>query len=400
MSEAFSEGFSKISSKIFSGGVALEANPSDVPSLVNPITIYAAITNHGFGHATRTCALLNFIAQHTPNLRLILCANVPKWLLDEYLPWSLTAEAGRFTHRHRFFDVGVLQTDSLYINHQGTLDNLEQLVADHQDLVASEVAFLQETEVDLVFGDMPPLLTEIAHQVGVPCWMAGNFGWDFIYRDFGKSFGPIADWFSSMYAQCDRLFRLPFHAPMANFPVQQDVGWTGGLPRVPADQLRARFGLDPQRPTALLTFGGLSLAAIPYDNLTRFSDWQFITFDRQAPDLPNLTLAAVDGLRPVDLMPLCDRVITKPGYGTLSEISRVGVPVVCLTRTGFAESPILLEGVRQTCNHIIIEPEDFYTGSWDFLTAAMTPPTAPPEARPGHYGELEIFTALREYFGG
>jgi len=60
----------------------------------------------------------------------------------------------------------------------------------------------------------------------------------------------------------------------------------------------------------------------------------------------------------------------------------------------------LLEGVRQTCNHIIIEPEDFYTGSWDFLTAAMTPPTAPPEAHPGHYGELEIFTALREYFGG
>ena len=371
---------------------------ADIKPLVKPITIYAAITNHGFGHATRTCALMNCIAQHTPNLTLILCANVPKWLLDEYLPWSLTAEAGRFIHRQRFFDVGVIQTDSLHINHQATLAHLEQLADHHQDLVASEVAFLRQHQVDLVFGDVPPLLTQIAHKAGVPCWMAGNFGWDFIYRDWGKSFLSIADWFSEMYAQCDRLFRLPFHDGMASFPVQQDVGWTGGLPQVAPETLRQKLGLDAHRPTALLTFGGLSLAAIPYDNLVKFLEWQFLTFDRQAPNLPNLTLAAVDGLRPVDLMPLCDRVITKPGYGTLSEISRVGVPVVCLTRTGFAEAPILLEGVRQTCSHLIIDPEDFYDGSWDFLTAAMEPPVTPSATHPGHHGELEIFLALREYF--
>ena len=59
----------------------------------------------------------------------------------------------------------------------------------------------------------------------------------------------------------------------------------------------------------LLTFGGLSLDAIPYHNVTQFPEHLFITLDLQAPDLPNLVKVTDRKFRPVDFMPLCDRVV-------------------------------------------------------------------------------------------
>jgi hypothetical protein len=67
---------------------------------------------------------------------------------------------------------------------------------------------------------------------------------------------------------------------MPAFPNIQDVGLTGGNPRYSNDRVREIFGIEtPLEKTVLLTFGGLGLEEIPYQNLQQFSDWQFITFD-------------------------------------------------------------------------------------------------------------------------
>jgi hypothetical protein len=77
----------------------------------------------------------------------------------------------------------------------------------------------------------------------------------------------------------------------------------------------------------LLTFGGLGLQQIPYENLTHFPDWQFITFDSSAPDLPNLVKITDHKYRPVDFMPICGRVVSKPGFSTFAEAVKLGVPI-------------------------------------------------------------------------
>jgi hypothetical protein len=86
------------------------------------------------------------------------------------------------------------------------------------------------------------------------------------------------------------------------------------------------------------------LAQIPYDTLQNFPDWQFISFDGNAPDLPNLLKVQDRRYRPVDVMPLCGRIVSKPGYGTFAEACRLNIPITTLTREGFAESPLLIEG--------------------------------------------------------
>jgi len=330
--------------------------------------LYVAITNHGFGHATRATAVAATVKQLAPTVEIILATTAPRWLLESYFDQP-------FTLRETALDVGVLQRDSLQMDKAATLEALKTLQQRQAELTEREAAFLKAEGVDLVLGDIPPLVAIAAQRAQVPCWMMSNFGWDFIYRDWGGEFVPIADWIADCFRQCDRLFRLPWHEPMSAFPAITDVGLTGGNPQQDLAALRSRFQLTaPVEKTVLLTFGGLGLAQIPYADLSTFPDWQFITFDRQAPDLPNLCQIRDRTLRPVDFMPLCGRVVSKPGFSTFAEACRLTVPVVTVTREDFAEGKILVAGLQDCNAHQILTLQALMEGQWDFLRQDPTPP--------------------------
>lgn len=341
--------------------------------------LYVAITNHGFGHATRTASVAATIQKICPEVLLIMSTTAPRWLLECYIE-------GDFIHRPRAFDLGVVQTDSLNMDKAATLAKLLEIKKQQNSLIASEVNFIRQNRVQLILADIPFLAPLFAKKAGIPCWMMSNFGWDFIYRDWGGEFVAIADWISECYAQCDRLFRLPFHEPLSAFPNITDVGLTGGTPRYAAEEIRNIWGITaPQDKTILLSFGGLGLQQIPYHNLRDFPDWQFIIFDQSAPDLPNVIKIHDRKFRPVDFMPICGRLVSKPGYGTFSEATLLDVPLITIPRNDFAEAPCLLEGLINYNFHQIIKPEDFFGGNWDFLHQPMQPPQkAQPLAKDGN----------------
>jgi predicted glycosyltransferase len=331
-------------------------------------TIYIAITDHGFGHAARTASIAGQLQKLLPSINLIIVTTAPKWLLECYID-------GDFIYRQRGFDVGVVQADSLKMDLDATLAKWQNIIAQKDEIIAEEVAFCRANNVALVFADAPPFATLIAKELGVPCWMSSNFGWDFIYRDWGEKFSPIVDLIGDCYVQCDRLFRTPLHESMERFPVIEDVGLTGGDPKYSLIELKVKFKLiQPKERTILLTFGGLSLDAIPYHNVSQFPDYQFITLDQHAPDLPNLVKVLDKAFRPVDFMPLCDRVVSKPGYSTYAEALKLQIPIVSLTRSGFAEAEIILNGMQDYGYHQVISPDQFFNSNWDFLNQALQPP--------------------------
>ncbi|MDY7013298.1 MAG: glycosyl transferase [Cyanobacteriota bacterium] len=333
--------------------------------------IYFAITAHGFGHAVRAASVAARVQQLDPEILLILVTTAPRWLLDSYI-------SGDFIQRLRAFDVGVIQSDSINMDKGATLERLQQIRAQQNSIIASEADYLRTNRVKLVLADIPFLAAPIANAAGVPCWMMGNFGWDFIYRDWGGEFNEIADWIGDCYGKCDRLFRLPLYEPMTAFPQITDVGLTGGTPHFSEETLRETFKWTASaNQTILLTFGGLGLQQIPYNNIEDFPDWEFITFDREAPELANLIVVRDRQYRPVDFMPFCGRIVSKPGYSTFSEALRLGVPVVSLTREGFAESPLLIEGIQDYAFHQILSPEEFFQSRWEFLHRPLQPPHQP-----------------------
>jgi len=350
--------------------------------------IYLAITNHGFGHATRAAAVAAEIQRQCPDALLILTTTAPRWLLESYI-------AGDFIVRPRAFDIGVVQRDSLQMDRAATLEKLQDLRRRQNAIVASEVSFIEQNRVGLVLADIPPMASLIAKAAGIPGYMMSNFGWDFIYRAWGGEFVEIADWIADCFGQCDRLFRMPLHESMSAFPHITDVGFTGGTPRYSEAQLRDDLNLQtPPDRTVLLTFGGLGLEQIPYQNLSCFPNWQFITFDRTAPDLPNLLKLSSPNYRPVDVMPICKCVVSKPGYSTFSEACRLGLPIVSITRDDFAEAAVLLKGMQNYVPHRILQPAEFFEGEWNFLQEGFQPVRQ--LNMPKSDGNVEIANAVLE----
>lgn len=330
--------------------------------------LYLAITNHGFGHAVRMATVTSQIQKLNPEILLILVTTAPRWLLESYIE-------GDFIYRHRAFDVGVIQSDSLKMDLEATKNKMTEYRLRENEIVAGEVEFININEVGLILADIPAMVTSIAQKANIPCWMMSNFGWDFIYRSWGGEFNEIADWLSHNYQKCQRLFRLPLAEEMASFPVRENVGLTGGIPRYTESELRSKFNVTASKEkTILLTFGGLGIDAIPYENLSRFPDWQFITFANNAPDLPNLLKIDSKLDRPVDFMPLCGKVMSKPGFSTFAESMRLEIPVISLTREGFAEAEILLQGLKNHSHHQIVNYQEFFESNWDFLKQELLPP--------------------------
>ncbi|WP_338460766.1 hypothetical protein [Synechococcus elongatus] len=137
------------------------------------------------------------------------------------------------------------------------------------------------------------------------------------------------------------------------------------------------------------------LGAWGYSNFLRhpkrFSDWQFLCFDRQAPDLPNLRTILDPLYRPVDFMPSATGCFVKPGYGTFSEAAESKPRSLLLTRAGFAEAELLLQGLQAIAPHAILSPE-VCVGDWSVL---KDPPQPPLQALPWQQdGNRQIAEAI------
>ncbi len=387
--------------------IARESRMAQVTQSSDRPILYVAVTAHGFGHATRVASVVATLQKMWPALLPVMVTRAPRWLLDSYLEQD-------FIYRPRSLDVGVIQGDSLSIDRGATLDRLQDIRKQSQSILAAEAGFIRQMSVKngrvvLILADLPPLAAALGKLLGIPCWALGNFGWDFIYQEWGAPFAQEVEWIQKQFSLCDRLFRLPFHEPMASFPKITDVGLTGGTPRFSPEELRERLRIPncPRDRTILLTFGGLGLDAIPYDNLMMFPDWHFVTFDRSAPDLPNLTriadpddpTQATREYRPVDLLPICGKVVSKPGYSTFSESCRFEVPIISIERDGFAEAPILLDGLRDYAYHQIVDRAQFFEGPWTFLKDDPLPPRLQNNRLPTD-GNRAIAQAIIDEFRG
>jgi len=351
--------------------------------------LYFLVSNHGFGHAARMLHLIRTLDPTAWHVTVNTAAPEP----------FVRSIAPDVVLRKEPIDFGVIQHDGIRMDLAETLRRLNELELQKEAIVEREAAFVRRGEFDLLVADLPFPGGEIAKRAGVRSVAIGNFGWDFIYRGFGSEFHAIADRIAESHRAFDLLLRLPFHEPMESFETAIDVGLVGGVPACSKEEVRSALSLPDGVPVFLITFGGMGLSSIPYRKIERFdgkrfSRAMFLTYDSTAPDIENLRKID-ETFRPVDLMQIASGVITKPGYGILAEAYRVGCPVFVIEREGFAETPVLMEAIRNHFHHRIIPVCEFYDSEWEFLLEGASPPeSAVPIPVDGNERCREILTTM------
>jgi len=321
------------------------------------------VSGHGYGHSTRTAEVLRAVRAEAPELPITVCTSAPAFLFEGVVPPPIAVLRVEC-------DVGLVQRDALVIDEEATAAAWRAFAAGWSARVAAEAAWLREGGARLVLGDIPPLAFAAAREAGVPSMALGNFSWDWIYRHLAgrqPALGEAADRAAEAYAACERLLRLPFACDTPAFREVEDIPLVVRRPAVARDEARRRLGLD-QRPSVLLSFGGIGLPGLRVDALGGLSGFQFLlTCPAGVGEAGNTrhidgrALAAA-GLDYPDLVGACDIVVTKPGYGIVSDCIGVGVRLVYTDRGDFPEYPVLVAEMDRYLPAVHASNEDVREG--------------------------------------
>jgi L-arabinokinase len=270
-------------------------------------------------------------------------------------------------------DVGLAQHDALTIDTDGTLVAWRGFMESWDARVDAERRRLSTRGARVVVGDIPPLAFAAAARASVPSVALANFSWDWIYGHYARSrpeFAALAESARREYARATQLLRLPFAGDLSAFPDSRPIPLVARRPLAEPGDVRRRLGFDA-RPLALLSFGGLDLE-LPLAKLASMDAFQFAT--TAAATLVPANVRRVDGRQLheagwtyIDLVAAADVVVSKPGYGIVSDCIGARRPLIYTDRGDFPEYPILVREMPEYLPAFYVSREALMAG--DFAAA-------------------------------
>jgi hypothetical protein len=346
--------------------------------------IVAYVTGHGFGHVTRTVEVLRTLGEMEPGIPRVLVTSAPPRLFRAALGEAVTV-------RGEDCDVGLVQRDALVVDEDASLARWRAFMKTWDERVEREAVWLRELGAELVLGDVPPLAFAAADCAGLSSVGLANFSWDWVYRHISArlpAFTEAAEWAAAAYRRATLLLRLPFAGDLSAFPRIEDVPLVARRPVVSRAEARRRLGLGAG-PLVLWSFGGHGLDAFDPRVLGPLEEFQFVMTD-DAPQLPpnvrflDLESLAEAGLGYVDLVAAADVVVTKLGYGIVSDALAARTAIVHTDRGDFPEYPILVRGAEGLLPTVHVGNDDLLAGRiGPALTAARTDAWPPATALDG-----------------
>ncbi len=330
------------------------------------MTLCYYITGHGYGHAIRTAQILMALPADVP---LILRTVVPERLFREEVP-------GRaFTYAPAEFDCGCLQSDSVTVLPRATLDRYTQLAAANDAGLDEEVDFLRRHAVKAVVTDIASFPLRATYAAGIPGYAVANFTWHDIYREYAETpeDGALLDQMAREYATAT----TAFVTPLATSTI------AGVFPRVEHVPLVTRRGANVRDALArhvgagdehlALLYLGVWGVDVDWAEIGRIGGWTFLTYEPPPVKPSNVRVLDRREWLYADTAASVDVVISKPGYGTVTECIANGVPLMYVPRAAFAEYAALVGGMERWGGGVPVPDTEFRAGRWgDVLEAALS----------------------------
>ena len=347
-----------------------------------PPSVFFYISGHGFGHAIRQIAVVDALHALAPELSIVVRTSAPDWLFTRTTCGASTVIAGET-------DTGVVQIDSLRPDVRETIRRARAFLDRFDELVGNETALLGAHDARLVIADAPPLACAAAAAAGVRSVVCANFTWDWIYRYYSEQPGveSVVQHIGQVYATAEVGWRMPLYGGFETIDPIIDLPFVARKPRdLPPRETRRQLGLPGDRPLVLVSFGGYGLEQLPLDRLDCLSDWDVLLTSRGPAPVPaprGVHVIAEErlygsGLRYEDLVRAADVVLTKPGYGIISDCVANDTAMLYTSRGRFAEYDVMVEQMPRylRCHHLPLDA--FEAGAWSDPLQALQETAAPP----------------------
>ena len=338
-----------------------------------PYRIIYHISGHGLGHAVRSCRIIERFAKN-PEVRFIeVGTGTTKKFVRERLQPRLTEEQWKKIHLFEsWYDPGLVQTDSVTADLKATEERCRKWVDDWMDMIKEEMSWIRWWNPHLVLSDVGAVPLAAAGSLGYPSFAIGNFTWDWIYEPLmgqgsDLTFFKLRELYRLGYADALAWFQLPFGPRVTRtpfrvtFPVRMVAG--RGVER--RFEIARATGADPKKPWVLLSFSKVAWDKAARKEVSGGLDAEYLVMDPLSwgARMPgNFRRLSPKEFAFTDVVASCDAVLSKPGYGIVTDCIVNHKPLVYAERPDFREYPFLKEAVEEYGMGECISQETLYSG--------------------------------------
>jgi len=296
------------------------------------------ISSHGFGHASRACAVMEKLSK-IGQTNFFIFTSTPDWFFKNSLLLQYEYIATRT-------DVGLVQVTPFIEDISKTIKALENFIPFSDIRYAEFLRFVSKKKLDLILCDISPLGLWIAKKLGIPSILVENFTWDWIYDYYLKQYPKLDVYISIMrefyqlpdlHFTCDPYSVLSKNSIIVS-PVYRE-------PRSSREKTRKQLKVNDEDQLVLVTMGGIPVEHIDGSITSGSDNIKFlIPIKNVNTKIETKNIIYVSHNHPYfhpDLVNASDLVIGKLGYSTVVEVYSLAKPFLYIGRNNFRESKVL-----------------------------------------------------------
>ncbi|KAA0764914.1 hypothetical protein DN410_09865 [Bacillus sp. SH5-2] len=313
------------------------------------------ISEYGFGHATRCIALIRSILSRREDVQVIVCNS----FAIQFIRASLNEYGDKVIFHDVETDVGfVLKENSLDLDKEKLQQSYEEFCTNLPQKINNEIDFLSAFSVDYIISDISPIAFEIADKLGVPSIGISNFTWYTAYKNVIPD--DMLQLFKNMYKKMDCFYTLAGSneenwARLNTFSFSFYSRTTNPLE---VREISKKLNPTGEKQVIFMPLG----MKIDMGDITKLPLWDderyiFIVSYNMKIEHKNVHKIPENYTESQNYVAIADCIISKAGWGTVSEAILQNKPLLIINRKGISEDQNTIQFLKDNnlCNLITWE---------------------------------------------
>lgn len=313
------------------------------------------VSEYGFGHATRCIALIREMLSVRKDVRIIVCNSFAL----QFIRTSLNGYRDKVIFRDVETDVGfILKEHSLDLDKEKLEQSYGKFCVKLPQKINNEINFLSTFSVDCIISDISPIAFEIADELGVPSIGISNFTWYTAYKNIISD--NSLQIFKDMYKKMDYFYTLAGsnEENLARLNTSSFHFYSRIINPLEVTKLRKKLNPTGEKQIIFIPLG----MKIDIGDITTFPLWDderyvFIVSHNMNIVHNNVHKIPKNYTESQNYVATADCVISKAGWGTVSEAIIQNKPLLIIDREGMNEDQNTIRFLKDNklCNLITWE---------------------------------------------